>query len=684
MKKAALLALALGLAALACRQSPRPDLLIVTVEGLPAEAFLDPGALGTPTLGALAGDGVLFPRGFTPSPVLLPSHGSLFTAVLPADHGAASDEGAALPARLPTLAQVLTDNGTACAAAVSRPALRASSGLSRGFSTYQDAVLFQPRSGNPLLGPAGHVPASLASVLRPAADTTAAALEHDPFAAAPAFLFLHFATSGTTEDNAAADRALGGVIARLKQSGRYENCVIVVAAPYGPASAPFGTAGYGCDASEGTVRVPIFFKAPAIARALRGRERGETVSLADITPTVLGLLGINAGGAATPFEGTDWSGALSDGAWPDGARPLTGESGIPDTGYGWPRLRYTQDGPVASAVPGDADRPARLARYRAAEAAFAAGREDEGVAILDRLITEDPGELRAVLERASLAMDGMDLAGAEKLLLGAGGTYENNFLFLRALLRLRMLSGDLPAVQKTLDRMVERFGLMPELIPPQVRLYQSTNNAGALEAYLQRAEAALGPHPEVILATLQALGPKAGAEAFQTLIGRRLVRPGLFAGLRTYLEGSLALLEGKEPQALPLFQRSCALGAEFYQPYFNAGTILKKSGDLEAALGHFRAALVLRPDNARALYEAAETMAMGGNLPGATAAFARAALLEPGNLSIRIGLIKASWLAGERAGARRLYRELAAKNPKELAELAAADPILALVAAPGR
>ena len=116
----------------------RPNVVLVVVDTLRAD---HPGAYGgparTPALDSLAARGVLFERAYSHAPSTVPSHASLFTSLLPAQHGARTNRHR-LPPGATTVAEVLRDAGWHTAAFVSLGVLRSASGLSRGFVEYDD------------------------------------------------------------------------------------------------------------------------------------------------------------------------------------------------------------------------------------------------------------------------------------------------------------------------------------------------------------------------------------------------------------------------------------------------------------------------------------------------------------------------------------------------------------------
>jgi len=183
------LALGPGLGLAGCTQPSPPDVLLVTLDTTRADRLGPYGHTGarTPALDGLARDAFLYERAYAPSSWTLPSHASLFTGLLPMQHGAqTAPEGDAqtlgytvrpLAERFATLAERLAAAGYQTAAVVAGPALRRELGVAQGFAHYDDD----------LSGPARAVHGRRAEEVADAAIARLAS-----FDAGPWFLFVNF------------------------------------------------------------------------------------------------------------------------------------------------------------------------------------------------------------------------------------------------------------------------------------------------------------------------------------------------------------------------------------------------------------------------------------------------------------------------------------------------------------
>ncbi|MDH3982478.1 MAG: sulfatase, partial [Kiritimatiellaceae bacterium] len=84
------------------------------------------------------------------------------------------------------------------------------------------------------------------------------------------------------------DAQIGGFVETLKQSGLYENSLIVVASDHGEAFYKRGYPTHGTSLFEDQMRTACLFKLPG---ATRTETRTDSISLIDVNPTILEMLG---------------------------------------------------------------------------------------------------------------------------------------------------------------------------------------------------------------------------------------------------------------------------------------------------------------------------------------------------------------------------------------------------------
>jgi len=125
-------------------RDPRPNLLLISLDSVRADALGVYGARllhapdesPTPNLDALAAQGVLYSEARATTSWTLPSHVSLFTG-LPEIAHAVEQDGESLPQELPTLGEELARGGYRTAGVYSGPYLDARFGFARGFERYE-------------------------------------------------------------------------------------------------------------------------------------------------------------------------------------------------------------------------------------------------------------------------------------------------------------------------------------------------------------------------------------------------------------------------------------------------------------------------------------------------------------------------------------------------------------------
>jgi len=114
------------------------NVLLIVVDTLRADHV---GVYGskhaTPNIDGLAARGVTFERAYSHIPITGPSHSSLFTALLPFEHGV-HNNAQILDPRFQTMAKILGDDGRSTAAVVSLGVLQREFGFGHGFDSYRD------------------------------------------------------------------------------------------------------------------------------------------------------------------------------------------------------------------------------------------------------------------------------------------------------------------------------------------------------------------------------------------------------------------------------------------------------------------------------------------------------------------------------------------------------------------
>ena len=305
MKKSAVAIL--GVAAIAAiavwamrRTTPSPadaPLILISVDTLRADRLPAYGyqKIRTPNIDAFAAHSVLFERAYSHAPQTLPAHASILSGALPFEHGVRDNVGFTLAPGRWSLPGALRERGWPTAGFVSAYVLRAQTGISQGFDTYDSEL------------PAASGEQSVGQVQRPGEATIAAAegwLSHrDP--ARPFFLFLHLyephtpysppARFGSYDpydgEVAHVDEMLGRFFERLRALNLYDRATIVLLSDHGEGLGDHGEQEHGLFLYQETIRIPLIVKLPGRSAA---RRVPVPVQQIDLAPTILDLIGAPA------------------------------------------------------------------------------------------------------------------------------------------------------------------------------------------------------------------------------------------------------------------------------------------------------------------------------------------------------------------------------------------------------
>lgn len=120
-------------------QVPHPWVILVTIDSLNKYHLASYGypQQTTPFLDQLQTKSLFFEQAITPCPQSLPAHTSLFTGLLPYEHGVRLNESHFLSPKYETLAEKFLEKGYFTQALLSSPLLHPKHLLSQGFSSYQ-------------------------------------------------------------------------------------------------------------------------------------------------------------------------------------------------------------------------------------------------------------------------------------------------------------------------------------------------------------------------------------------------------------------------------------------------------------------------------------------------------------------------------------------------------------------
>ena len=287
------------------------SVLLVTLDTTRADHL---GAYGdaqaqTPVLDGLAARGLVFERAWSPAPLTLPSHASILTGLYPVEHGARNNTFYRVGDECLLLSEVLAARGWTTGAFVGSVILARKYGLAQGFATYRGvqgaAADAEPAAGADLLAAEG----------RGHGDRPAAAVVDDALQwldglppGAPFFAWVHFydahephqapepfasrAASAYDAEIAYADSQVGRLLEGLQARRPGERLLVVLTADHGESLGEHGEPTHSLFIYDATQRVPLLLVLPDGSHA--DERSAAPVSVTDITPTILDVLGLPA------------------------------------------------------------------------------------------------------------------------------------------------------------------------------------------------------------------------------------------------------------------------------------------------------------------------------------------------------------------------------------------------------
>ncbi len=282
------------------------NVLVITLDTTRADHLACYGyeRVKTPNLDRLAKEGVLFSKAYTPVPITLPSHSTIFTGLDPLNHGVRYNSIFVLPDEALTLAEILSGEGYHTAAAVSSFVMDHRFGLSQGFDTYLDKMpseFFNPRI-------------KIREFAQVSADqvTDRAIKWLDARQAGKWFLWVHYfdphfpykppepylsdyAENPYDGEIEFMDHQLGRLLERLRAEGVLDKTIVVVVGDHGEGLGEHNEDSHSYLIYNSTIHVPLIMRIPDYAFA--GKVLDESVGTRDILPTLLDMLGLEHPGS---------------------------------------------------------------------------------------------------------------------------------------------------------------------------------------------------------------------------------------------------------------------------------------------------------------------------------------------------------------------------------------------------
>lgn len=307
-----------------------PNVLLIVIDTLRQDHLSCYGyeAITTPSIDALARESVIYTRAYSQAPWTTPSIGSLLSSRYPTALGIKGDRSI-LDQDLFLLPEALQQAGFETAAVVSHSFCSARWGFAQGFNAFDETNVL----GHGAVTSDGVTERGLAfldSVDQDSKpwflwlhyfDPHCAFIEHEIPSARPEvydglvrsgqlYRELWQARRDLDEEDFTelrrlydseirhTDAAIGRVLAHLKQTGQFENTIVVLTADHGEEFGDHGSIGHAKTLHEELIHVPLIVHFPGVpAKTVR-----QPVALLDVYPTLLDTLGLEP----TPgMEGRD-------------------------------------------------------------------------------------------------------------------------------------------------------------------------------------------------------------------------------------------------------------------------------------------------------------------------------------------------------------------------------------------
>lgn len=336
----------------AAREQKPQNVLLIVIDTLGAKhvgAQRD-GRSITPHLDRLAAEGTTFTRAYSSAPWTKPSIGTMFTGLMPSSHGVIKLRDI-LPERATTVAERLQHRGYRTAGVVSHTLLNQKSGLAQGFEDYtvvkferavHDDITSDAVSNEAIRWLDGRDAASPFLLFLHYFDPHYNYQDHPQYSFAnnyqgslrPGLNFrvlrdripeltpqdIEYLVALYHEEIAYTDQEIGRVLDYLERNGLRDDTLIVVVADHGEEFFEHGFLGHTRTLYDELIHVPFIVSWPGRVK----QQRIEVpVSLVDLTPTLLELLGVTEQNVS--FDGISLAQCLVNGSCELPHRPLFAE-----------------------------------------------------------------------------------------------------------------------------------------------------------------------------------------------------------------------------------------------------------------------------------------------------------------------------------------------------------------------
>jgi len=292
----------------------------------------------TPNLDRFAAQSVVFEQAVSQVPTTAPSHSTMFTGLYPQDHGVRYNLVYKLDDGAETLAEILQRRGFSTAGFPAAGVVGREYGLAQGFAHWDQLDLKDEgvRELGALIGGTRRAGAGVDAVIDWLAGQGGQKVflwlhlydPHTPYS--PPFPYSsRYPNNPYDGEIAYTDAQFGRLLEALQADPAWDRTLLVVAGDHGEGLHHHNESWHSYLVYESTQRVPLLVRAPGV----EARRVAQPVELADLTPTLLDLVG------AEPLEnirGVSLRQALRGQTLPD--RFLYFETHAGKLNFGWQEL----------------------------------------------------------------------------------------------------------------------------------------------------------------------------------------------------------------------------------------------------------------------------------------------------------------------------------------------------------
>lgn len=650
---------------LSCALKKKPNVILISIDNLSPE-YIEK----MENLKSFFQDFTKFENVFTPYPLCLPSHLSILTSKNPSKIGVFLNEYYFLKKEIKTLPGVLKENGYKTIGFISSKPLKKIYGTNNGFDEYDD-LLLRRISSNLLFSIKNE--RNIYLNYRKAEDTLKLAENYIKNEKKPFFLFVHLYDAYPPflppeeflkkyKDPYLSslfyiDFELGKFLKEIKNEKIYENSIILITSDHGKIEKEEDA---GMEIKVKDLKVPLFVKLEK-GKKFNPNENKKTISIESIPNIILKNLGIKDDNFKEKNE-------------------IFAFTTIPFHYYGKSskysliegNLKFEYGDLIKAFKIEDLDEKNEiLENFKGEE--IKEKIEEEFNPIMQRFNLKEREDFYPLILKAQDALKRNDTKGALKILNDFYKTHFNSYIFLKTLFLEKKQENDPKELEKILDIFKENFGESPELEMENFSLLLALWEREKAKNYLFDLMKKYYPFSFFIQEAFF-LEEIKDRDEFERFI-KKIPEP-VEKYISLTFKGILNLFDKKEEEALSSFKEAIEEGSEIPIPYFQAGLILKRKGDVESSIPYFYSSYILAPTNPRYLYELADSYAILGDYEKAYNFFKKSYELNPSNFSTILSYFKISFFLGKKEEANYLKEILLQNYKRQLFDLIERDKLL--------